>query len=232
MRVAPFLLLPLLFLAGCPEPVEELSAAGGPGGAPPPGQPGGPPPGDGSGAPGQPGAPGEGGAPDAPGEGAVPGEGAAPVDGAAAAGVPADGALPPGPTPPADLTTRSLKSLAKGGATVKIRGTLKGATKAQVDFTAVTDLDGQKAPEILQIVQVTDGTFEVEAPATFDREIYITASADEKGDGISPDDPGGMAAPVQLTGSDVTVEITVGTDGVWMKSLPWSMGGPPGSAPQ
>jgi hypothetical protein len=128
--------------------------------------------------------------------------------------------------PPADLATRTLAALAEGGATVKIRGTLKGGTKAQVDFTAVTETNGQKVPEILQIVQVTDGTFEVEAPATYDREIWVSASVDEKGDGITPDDPGGLAEkPVKLAGKDVTVEIKIGKE--WATKLPWSMGEPP-----
>ncbi len=199
-------LLPALvlpvLLAGCPEPVEELPAT-----APPVGVPGTPGP--------------DGGAAPPPPEGA-------PADGTA----PAAGPVGAAPTVPSDVTSRTLAALANGGPTVKIRGALKGATTAQVDFTAVGDQGGQKVPEILQIVQVTDGKFEVDAPATYEREIWVSATHDAKGDGITPDDPGGLAqAPVKLAGKDVTVEIEVGSSGAWMEKVPWANAGPPPAGP-
>lgn len=201
-------------LVGCPEPVDQL---------PPTAEVGTP------GAPGEVPPPPAGEVPPPPEGGATPAEGAA-IAGAepgAPLGVPADG-MPPAPI---DITTRTLASLANGGATVKIRGTLVGATTAQVDFTAVNEEDGRFVPELLQALQVTGGAFEVEAPAHFDRAIYVTAVSDAKGDGITPDDPGGFVkAPLELKGADLTVVVTVAADGTWAKEVPWYTNGPPGGA--
>ena len=165
--------------------------------------------------------------PNVPGGGAPGGElapmgpnGGAPPDGApvpAADGVAAAPTQPEGtpPTPP------GLASLVKDGAVVTIKGTLEGAKKAQVDFQFYSkDAPGalQGPPENVEIVQVTDGTFSVKAPATSDAELYITATA-KQGEQPAPSDPSGFAGPLTLAGKDLAVTIKLAPNGA--SKLPW-----------
>ncbi|MFZ5477192.1 MAG: hypothetical protein ACOZNI_10495, partial [Myxococcota bacterium] len=138
---------------------------------------------------------------------------------AASAPPPSETAPPTAPTPP---VPPGLASLIADGKTVTIKGTVKGAKKAQVDFTQVKEQDGQKLPDVIEVIQITDGTFTVTAPATYDKDIWITAVVDSKGDGPTEDDWSGVApAPVRLAGKDVIVEIPVGASNEWLKKMPW-----------
>ncbi|MES2644144.1 MAG: hypothetical protein V4850_31955 [Myxococcota bacterium] len=177
-------------------------------------------------------------------------------DGALPPGAPGpDGGVPggaPGPAveggPPAGAVTGvpdnfaapGLASFITDGKSVTLSGTVVGAKEVQIDVTAVREVDGQPTPEVLEIVRTTDGTFSIKAPATFDRTLYVSAIAvtDKQ---PSPSDPGGVAAPVKLEGKDVKVEIVVGKDPAYARSLPWwrepgddmapPSGGTPGGTP-
>lgn len=202
--------LVLLPLLGCPQPAD-------------PGAPVGPAP-DGAQPPGAPGP--EGGVPGAPGP-AVEGGAPAPATGAASGG-------------PNAFSAPGLASFITDGKSVTLSGTIVGAKEAQVDVTAVKEVDGQPTPEVLEIVRTTDGTFSIKAPATFDRTLYVTAVA-VTDKAPSPTDPGGVAAPVKLEGKDVKVEIVMGKDQAYAKGLPWwrepaddmnpPLGGAPGGVP-
>ncbi len=139
-------------------------------------------------------------------------------------------APPDGSTPGAGAPFKpaGFASLITDGKTVTITGKLIGAQTAQIDFTAIKEVEGTATPEVIEIVNATDGTFTVTAPATYDREIYVTAVSTQADKGPSPEDPGGMAAaPIKLAGVDVTVEVTVSKDPDWMKKLPWYREGAP-----
>lgn len=156
---------------------------------------------------------------------------------------PVDGSVPPpasGEGAPMGGPPPGFASLVTDGKTVTISGTVKGATKAQIDFTTITERDGQKFPSVIEVVQTTDGTFKVSAPASYAGEIWVTATVDAAGDGPTPDDKGGIAASaVQLNGKDVTVDVTISDDADWFKKLPWYVepsagmtpGAPPSAAP-
>lgn len=225
----PFLLV--LNLAGCP--VEEGTPV--PDGAAQPGQPvpGGPPPVGTPGAEGGPPPGGEGGPPpggEAGAEGVPAGEGAPPPEGGAAPGpfVPEPGAG--GVTPPAPPV--GLSSLVKDGKTITITGKLVGATEAQVDVQTVRADGAKSSPELLEIIKVTDGTFSIKAPATYDRPLYLTAQVHGP-DGSKPSELAGAADPIKLEGKDISVEIKLTTGPEWLKKLPWGEGGmkPVGGAP-
>lgn len=203
-------LLPLLMLLiACP--TDEAAGPGAPtDGAPAGPPPEGPPPGGEMPTGADPAAAG---APGTPGE--APPEGT-PTD----ATTPPDGAPVPPNDPNAMPKPPGLASLVKDGKTVKITGKLIGATKGQVDVQTVREDGKTTEPVLLEIIKVTDGTFSVEAPATFDRPIYITALV-QAGAAPSPSDLGGAAEPIKLAGKDVAVEITVGKDLAWLKKLPW-----------
>lgn len=164
-------------------------------------------------------------------EAGAPGAGAPPPGGAEGGPPPGGEAPPPGdpaamgtpgtpgealvmPTPP------GVASLVKDGKTVKISGKLIGTTKGQVDVQTTREDGNINEPLLLEVIQVTDGTFSFDAPATFDRPLYLTAIV-PTGSAPSPDDLGGGADPIKLEGKDVTVEITVGKDPAWLKKLPW-----------
>ncbi len=197
------LLVTLFALAGCPDPVDpNLPGGGAPGGEIAPMGPNGGPP--------QEGAP-------QPADGAAP-----PTDGAPQ---PAGAGASPAPAPP---TPPGLASLVKNGATVTVSGTLEGAKKAQIDFQFYTKAGKEEsvsAPENIEIVQVTDGTFSVKAPATSDRDLYITATA-KQGDQPASTDPVGFVGPLKLAGKDLAVTIKLLPNGV--AKHPWFReGGPP-----
>lgn len=228
-------LLCLLLLLGCP--VDE-AANSGPGSAGVAVDAAGPPPlGDGvaptGGGPAPegaapvdgavPGAPPAGGAP--PAEGGVP-----PADGAPAVGGPAptNGVVPPAdgaaPAAPSDFAEPApppgLASLIKDGKTVKVRGKLIGATKAQVDIQTVRGSGKSAAPELLETIKTTDGTFVFDAPATLDRPLYVTAMV-QAGKDPKPDDLAGASDAIKLAGKDISIEITLSKDPGWLKKVPW-----------
>lgn len=199
---------PLLLLIGCPEePTSAPLTPGGPGEGAPPGGQGGPPPAEGT---------------TPPAEGTAP-----PAEGGSAA--PADPSTlgMSAPTPPAGLA-----SLIKDGKKVTIHGKLVGAKAAQVDIQTTRESGPGTEPELLEIIKVTDGTFTVEAPATFNRPLYITAM---EFDGKEPlrDGLAGASAAVKLEGKDVNVEIKLSKGPDWIKKLPWgdSARRPAGEAP-
>lgn len=146
-----------------------------------------------------------------------------------------DGTTPPpaptdgsAPAPGEAFKPVGFASLIVDGKSVVIHGKLVGAKTAQVDFTAIKEVEGSATPEVIEIVNVTDGTFTVTAPATYEREIYVSAVAVKGTAGPTPDDPGGAAKdPIKLAGQDVNVEITLSTDPDWMKKLPWYREGAP-----
>jgi hypothetical protein len=154
-------------------------------------------------------------------------------------GAPAEGdpaAPPPGGeagTPPA--AAPGLASFIKDGKSIKLSGKLEGATKGTVDVQAV-DPDNDKQPRLLESISVVDGTFSVDAPATFDGDIYLTAIG-EAAEGKPP--LGGAAEPVKFEGKDVAVVIKLTDSPDWMKKLPWGAsaqpdpgtGSGPGGAP-
>ncbi len=202
----PLALVPLL---GCPQPTETVATEGAPPpGSPPPGDPNAPPPGDPNAPP-----------PGAPGDAASP-----PADPNVAQGnpPPADGPQPGG-SPPAPFKPAGLASLVKDGKSVTISGTVTGLKVAQIDVTAVKTVDGQAVPEVLEILQVTDGTFSIKAPATFDRELYLTATAPPT-EGKLPGESemgGGYSKAIKLAGADVKVDIAFKKDPEWITGLPW-----------
>lgn len=149
---------------------------------------------------------------------------AAPTDAPPPApGTPVEPALTDGPVAP--VKPPGLASLIQGGKSVSITGTLKGATTAHVDIAAAAT-SGEPHPDVLEVIDVTNGTFTVKAPATYARDLYITAVVSSGAP--SPTDPGGMVGPITLAGKDVAVDITVSKDDAWRKKLPWY---PPGGAP-
>ncbi len=160
---------------------------------------------------------------------AAGGDVAAPPAGEPAPAPPAgDGATtpPPGGDAAALSSTPAVPagfaSLIGSGKTVTLSGTVKGQTAAQVDFTHLVERYGKQLPEVIDTVKVTDGTFSVSVPATYDKGIYVSAVVDKKGDGPSDDDlSGGSAKPIKLAGKDEKIEITVGSGDAWMKDLPW-----------
>jgi hypothetical protein len=117
-------------------------------------------------------------------------------------------------------------SVIKDNKTITIRGSLKGASKGQVEFTvARKDKDGY-IPFPLEIVQVTDGRFEITAPAGYQEPIYVSAIVDTKGDGPTPDDKGGMLPePITIGDADLDIAIDiVDTPPEARKKLPWYRG--------
>ena len=227
-----FLLVAALFLAACP--VSPEAGGPSPGGAPPPaemtpgqppgeGQPPGPPPGDGA---------------PVDGQAAPVGATAAPGDPSAAPPPPLGAEAPDPSKPPpegaptelqAPMKPAGFASLIGSGPSVTISGTVKGLKKGQVDFTAAKGSGGAASPEVLDTVEITDGTFSVKVPATYDRPIYVSV---RESSGPSVGLSGGTATPIKLSGKDVAVEITVSKELTWTEGLPWShKGGPAARVP-
>lgn len=139
-----------------------------------------------------------------------------------------DAAAAPAAPPASPAGAPGLASLVKDGKTVAVSGTIKGATKAFVDFAEVKEIDGQKAPSLIQQVAVTDGSFKVDAPANYAGDIYLIATIDTDGNGPSPNDQ--MAVKLLKLGAEpVTLELTPVDAAAATKSLPWAMGA--GAAP-
>lgn len=147
---------------------------------------------------------------------------ATPTPGGDPAAAPPPGGEPTGlPGTPAEPA--GFASLIAGGKSVTLSGTVKGQTVAQVEFAHLVERQGQKVPEVVEVVKITDGKFSVQVPATYEPGIFVSAVVDKKGDGPSPDDlTGGNTKPVKLAGKDETIEITVATGNAWMKDLPWT----------
>jgi hypothetical protein len=201
----------LLVLAGCPEPAPTTDQAGAPG-QPPAGGPQDPnaPPADPNALPADPNAP------PPSGDAGAPPAGDATVNG-----------NPGGPAAPVGFT-----SLIKDGKKVKITGTLEGAQAARVEFVAVEVQGDKKFPQVIDTLQTGDGTFTVDAPAEYEKELWVTAFADLTGNGPTPDDLAGAAtSAVKLAGKDVSVTVKLSTSPDWMKALPWSAGDDPGGQP-
>ena len=218
MRTRSFVLLAILAsspLLGCPQPSDTVATEGAPPpGSPPPGDPGAPPPGDAGAMP-----PGDPGAAPADAAAVAPTEGNAP---------PADGPQPGGP-PSAPFKPAGLASLIKDGKSVTLSGTITGLKVAQLDITAVKTVDGQVVPEVLEIVRVTDGTFSVKAPATFDRDLYVSVMTPPTEGKLPGEDEigGGYSKAIKLNGADVKVDIVFKKDRDWAKGLPWFREGAP-----
>jgi hypothetical protein len=221
------LALTIAFLAsitGCPPPPEGNGgpAANGEPGNPGPAQSGeaGAPGGPSAATPSPPGAPG---GPDAGSTAPPPGGGN-------------DGAEIGAPSPP--KAPVGFASLIKGGKSVTISGKISGAKSVQIDFTATSTINGEIAPDIIQIETSPDGKFSVQAPATYDRDIYIVALAPATAGKPGPDDPGGVYGPIKLEGKNVSVEMTLSKDAEWRKEMPWYRPGdggpaePPSAAPE
>lgn len=142
---------------------------------------------------------------------------------------PAPDAAAPAPGPDGGPgNAPGLASLIKGGKSIAVSGTIKGATKAFVDFAEVKEVDGAKVPSLIQQVAVTDGTFKVDAPANFAGELYLIATVDADGNGPSPNDQMAVKA-LKLGAEPVTLELTPVDAAVATKGLPWSTGA--GAAP-
>lgn len=118
-----------------------------------------------------------------------------PPDGAAATG--------PGGPPPG-----SIKDLAPGDTTGKLKLTVTGGTDVTVDFVVATETGG------IQVVaqeKVAGSTVELSVPAHRDGDVWVNVWKDEKGDGPDPSDPVGFASKaIQFNKPENTLTITMG----------------------
>jgi hypothetical protein len=161
-----------------------------------------------------------------PGAGAPVGENLGnPPDGEGGGGGAGGGAGAPVGGAPGAFAPPGFASLIKDGKTITINGTIVGADKAQVDFTLSRKEHGQHMPFVVEIIQVTNGKFQVTAPAEYAEPFYVSAVVDAKGDGPTPDDKGGLLAePLTLNQEDLNIEITITDSSSWQKKLPWFRG--------
>ena len=100
------------------------------------------------------------------------------------------------------------------GDVVKIKVTVKGGTKGQIDFMQLGD-----PPTALHVESYDgEGPVEISAPAKLDGKVYVVAMNYANGSTVGPkDEIGTLSKPIELNGKDLSLEIKIGDEASWFE---------------
>ena len=97
-----------------------------------------------------------------------------------------------------------------------------GATSFDLEFVVKREGDGRIYPKVLHKQSDVTSPVTITAPATIDEPVWLVITADNTGDGPTPDDlVGGSPDALLFAGEDMNLSYSLEADDSFMQSLPW-----------
>jgi len=99
---------------------------------------------------------------------------------------------------------------------------VSGAASFDFEFVVKREGDGRIYPKVLHKQSNSTSPVTITAPATIDEPVWLVITADNTGDGPTPDDlVGGTTESLLFSGKDMNLSYTLQADDAFMQSLPW-----------
>ena len=97
-----------------------------------------------------------------------------------------------------------------------------GATSFDFEFVVKREGDGRIYPKVLHKQANATSPVTIAAPSTIEEPVWLVITADNTGDGPTPDDlVGGTTEALLFSGKNMNLSYTLQADDAFMQSLPW-----------
>jgi hypothetical protein len=109
-----------------------------------------------------------------------------------------------------------------GDEQITIELSVSGATAFDFEFVVKREGDGRVYPKVIHKQSDATSPVTITAPATMDEPVWLVITADNTGDGPTPDDlVGGTTEALLFAGSNMSLSYSLEADDAFMQSLPW-----------
>ena len=109
-----------------------------------------------------------------------------------------------------------------GDEQITIELEVSGAASFDFEFVVKREGDGRIYPKVLHKQSNSTSPVTITAPATIDEPVWLVITADNTGDGPTPDDlVGGTTESLLFSGKNMDLSYTLQADDAFMQSLPW-----------